>query len=151
MPLADYTGRLVCRRLENQTQPTEGRTLRTDVQRVDISELRPPTDASAPKRKYQFIWGEEIADLEIANGQRVSDAKVVVADYWNSMTELITLFYLGKQLKDRLIISSLRIPLDGHIVVYIRDMRSIYLRSCQNVGRTRSYDWSLRVESDNYE
>jgi hypothetical protein len=133
MPLADYTGRLVCRRIEKQNQPTKGRTLRTDVQRVDISELRPPTDASAPKRKYRFIWGEEIADLEIANGQRVSDAKVVVADYWNSMTELITLLYLGKQLKDRLIISSLRIPPDGHIVVYIRDMRSIYLRSCQNV------------------
>jgi hypothetical protein len=92
--------------------------------------------ATAPytvKRKYGFIWGEEIADLEIANGQRVSDAKVVVADYWNSMTELITLLYLGKQLKDCLIISSLRIPPDGRIVVYIRDTQSIYLRSCQNI------------------
>jgi hypothetical protein len=34
-----------------------------------------------------------------------------------------------------MIISSLRVPPDGHIVVYIREMRSIYLRSCREIGR----------------
>jgi hypothetical protein len=154
IPLTDYAGRLVCRRIEAPNRAAEDQAVPIDVRRVDISELRPQGDSEAPKRTYRFIWGEEIADLEIANGQRVSEAKVVVADYWNSMTELITLLYHGKQLKDRMIISSLRIPHDGHIIVYIREMRSIYLRSCQDIGRQigSALGGSVRAEPpDNYE
>jgi hypothetical protein len=94
--------------------------------------LRQP---AGPGRAYRFVWGDETADLAIQNGQRVNEAKVVVADYWNTEAGLVTLLYLGKQLKDRMIISSLRIPPDGHIAVYIREMRSIYLRSCIDIGR----------------
>jgi hypothetical protein len=64
----------------------------------------------------------------------VSDTKNIVADHWNFIVDLITLLYLAKQPKDGMIFSSLRIPLHGHIIVYIREMRSVYLRSCQNIG-----------------
>jgi hypothetical protein len=101
MRLADYGGRLVCRRIE--------------------------------KRKYRFVWGDDIADLEIANGQRVSEAKIVVADYWNSMPELITLYCRGRKLRDRAILSLMRIPPDNRICVYIRDAGLVYLRSHPDV------------------
>jgi hypothetical protein len=90
---------------------------------------------AGPGRTYRFFWGDETADLAIQDGQRVSEAKVLVAHYWNTEAALVTLLYLGKQLKDGLIVSSLRIPVDGHILVYIREMRSIYLRSYGAIGR----------------
>jgi hypothetical protein len=154
MRLADYGGRLVCRRIEKRNQPAEDQALPADVKRVDISEIRPARDLNAPKRTYRFMWGDDIADLEIANGQRVSEAKIVVADHWNSMTELITLYCRGRKLRDRAILSLMHIPRDDRIVVSIRDAGLVYLRSHPDVGcqmRSAACDSGRAEPPANYE
>jgi hypothetical protein len=134
IPVANFRGRIMCVPIapEPVDVPID---LSCDDAPSSVGSVSPFAARGTPTRRYRFKWGEEIADLEVANGQRVSDTKTIVADHWNSMVELITLLYLGKQLKDRMILSSLCIPDEGHINVYIREMRSIYLRSCQDVSR----------------
>jgi hypothetical protein len=98
----------------------------------------PPARAAADssgKRQYEFICDEDKFSLEIAKGQTVSDAKKMVAEHCGTTFELVTLLYLGRQLKDQIVISSLRVPLDGYILVHIREMTSIFLQSCEGIGK----------------
>jgi hypothetical protein len=87
MKLSDYSGRIVSLPVESRPEPA------ADERIVTVPSCVPGEIGAAVKR-YTFIWGDKRAGLPIADGQRVSAAKVVVAEHWHSMGELVTLLHL---------------------------------------------------------
>jgi hypothetical protein len=90
---------------------------------------RPSDPPTHPGRLYNFLWGEQRVEIFVGDGQTVADARQLVAERFGSMADYVTLLYAGRQLKDATVLDHLRVPPDRHLMVYIRDMSRLFLRS----------------------
>jgi hypothetical protein len=114
----------------------------------------PPAAAAAaaapvgPGRVYAFLWEEQRAELFVASGQTVADARLLVAERFGSLAEYVTLLYGGRQLRDDVVLERLRVPPAGHVAVYIRDMSALFVRSVRmnDPGRDRPDDYEALLE-----
>jgi hypothetical protein len=91
-----------------------------------------PVDSASdlrPGKKYKFRLEENFFRLRIGDTETVGDVKVKIACRESTTPDMVTLLYAGKNLKDCLVIRTLRVPQDGNFVVYIRSNRSIVLYS----------------------
>jgi hypothetical protein len=88
-----------------------------------------PASDLPPGKEYKFRLEDSFFRLRIGDTETVGDVKVKIADRESTTPDMVTLLYVGKSLKDCMVIRTLRVPQDGKIVVYIRSNRSIVLYS----------------------
>jgi hypothetical protein len=93
-------------------------------------EVRP---SNGPGAVYRLKWDEDVTEIELGDDQTVEDAKQIYAAKVNVKAEHVSLLFRGKVMRDGQVLSRQRIPAGQEIVVYVRNVREIVLRS--NPGR----------------
>jgi hypothetical protein len=94
----------------------------------DRSPVEPAPDLPS-EREYKFRLDDNFFRLRARDSETVGDVKVKIAERESTTPDWVTLLYTGKALKDRMVLRGLKVPQDGHFVVYIRSNRSILLFS----------------------
>jgi hypothetical protein len=101
---------------------------------IQIVEPQPEVRTSnGPRAVYRLKWDEDVTEIELGDEQTVEDAKQIYAAKVNVKAEHVSLLFRGKVMRDGQVLSRQRIPAGQEIVVYVRNVREIVLRS--NPGR----------------
>jgi hypothetical protein len=93
---------------------------------VPEPETKTPT---GPRTVYRLKWNENVTEIEMGDDQTVEDAKQIYAEKVNVRAEHVSLLLRGKLMRDAQVLSRQRIPAGQEIVVYVRNVRKILLRS----------------------
>jgi hypothetical protein len=78
---------------------------------------------------YNFVLDDRILKITVVDKDTVTDAKRAAAERFRVDPEVVTLLHGGKPLPEEAVLARLRIPKDGKITVYVRDLGPIILES----------------------
>jgi hypothetical protein len=101
---------------------------------VEVVKTAREVVSSAPQRTYRLRWDDRVTEIALGDDQNVGDAKRVYADALcadglDVKAEHVSLLFRGKVMRDNHVLSRQRIAKDQEIVVYVRNVEDIILRS----------------------
>jgi hypothetical protein len=87
--------------------------------------------STGPRAVYRLKWEDSVTEIELGDDQTVEDAKQIYADKVNVRAEHVSLLCRGKVMRDAQVLSRQRISAGQEIVVCVRNVPQILLRSNQ--------------------